>query len=100
MKQHLLRENMRLGMLLCGGFALAFAVATVVIGNNLTGLTVTFSLGNAETMHERIDRGDDRFAFYRVLWRMCMGFASLCCAGLAYAYWRALRKLGKQIKDL
>lgn len=90
MQQHRSRENMRIGMLLFGGFALAFAVATVVIGNNLADLTVTFAVGTAETTHERIDRGDDRFAFYRFLWRLGMGLASLCCAGLAYAYWRAL----------
>lgn len=91
MEQHRSKENMRIGMLLFGGFALAFAVATIVIGNNLGDITVSFSVGNAGMTRERIDRGDDRFAFYHLIWRMGMGLASLCCAGLAYASWRALR---------
>ena len=86
------RENLRLGLLFCTGFALAFGVAAIVMGERLDHIDLFSSGVTGAEEHERIVRGNPRFARVQLLWRMAMGLLSLCCAALAFRCWRALRK--------
>lgn len=86
------RQTLRFGLLLCAGFAMAFAVAAVVVGHHLDHLDVGFAAQSVEMTHQRLHPGDAGFELYRWLWRGGMGLAALICAGFAWSFWRALRQ--------
>lgn len=88
------REGLRLGLLLFAGFALVFAVMAVVVGNHLDHLDVGFAAQDVEMAHQRLQRGDARFEYYRWLWRGTLGLLALACAGFAVSFWRALKRTG------
>lgn len=89
------RQKLRLGLLLFAGMALAFAVATFVIGNHLDHLDVSFAAQGRELAHQRLHPGDAGFSLYRWLWRGAMGLGALVCAGFAFGFWRALSRPGR-----